>query len=79
MTQNISLKVKDLLQKWQAYVTTHTDFEVKLKECQLWIGQKSQKLSKALEMSMGTQSEVDQVSILTYFFVAGASAMFVDK
>ena len=58
--QNISLKVKDLLQKWQAYVSTHGDFEVKLKECQQWIAQKSQKLSKALEMSMGTQSEVDQ-------------------
>lgn len=57
--QNITLKVKDLLQKWQAYVATHNDFEAKLKECQLWICQKSQKLSKALEMSMGTQSEVD--------------------
>jgi nesprin-1 len=58
--QNITLKVKDLLQKWQAYVSAHSDFEAKLKECQVWISQKSQKLSKALEMSMATQSEVDQ-------------------
>lgn len=57
--QNIVLKVKDLIQKWQTYVNTHNDFEIKLNECQVWIGQKSNKLSKALEMSMGTQAEVD--------------------
>ena len=57
--QNIVLKVKDLIQKWQSYVNTHNDLEMKLNECQVWIAQKSQKLSRALEMSMATQADVD--------------------
>ena len=57
--QNIQAKVKDLFSKWQQYVGTHSEYEARLAECKTWVGDIDNRLAKAQEMGMLTQSEIE--------------------
>ena len=57
--QNICLKVKELVSKWQQYVGTHSEYDAKLEECISWINDIDVQLYKAQNMSMLTQSEIE--------------------
>ena len=57
--QQVSIKVKDLILRWQQYVSTHTEYNATLKECQDWLAAKTQELQKISNMGLGTQSSVD--------------------
>ena len=57
--QNVCGKVKELVSKWQHHVGTHSEYEAKLGECVTWITDISVRLSKAQEMSMLTQTEIE--------------------
>ena len=57
--QNICLKVKELVSKWQQYVGTHCEYDAKLEECISWINDIDVQLYKAQNMSMLTQPEIE--------------------
>ena len=57
--QNICSKVKELVAKWQQYVGTHSEYDAKLGECTEWINDIDIKLSKAQNMNMITQAEIE--------------------
>ena len=57
--QNICTKVKELVSKWQQYVGTHSEYDAKLGECVIWTNDIDSRLSKAQNMSMLTQKEIE--------------------
>ena len=57
--QQVSMKVKDLILRWQQYVSTHTEYNAVLKECREWLSAKGQELGKISSMGLGTQAKVD--------------------
>ncbi len=57
--QQVTLKVKDLVSKWQQLVKTHTDYEAALSECQQWIADRSSDLNHVSQMGMSSQADVD--------------------
>ena len=57
--QNICSKVKELVAKWQQYVGTHSEYEARLGESIEWINDIDIKLSRAQNMCMITQTEIE--------------------
>ena len=58
--QNINNKVRDLVAKWQQHVENHNEYDTKLSDCTEWINDIENKLEKAQNMSMLTQTEIDE-------------------
>ena len=55
--QQVSVKVKDLIQRWQQYVSTHAEYNAVLKECGEWLSAKGQELAKVSGMGLGSQAK----------------------
>ena len=55
--QQVSVKVKDLIQRWQQYVSTHAEYNAVLKECGEWLSAKEQELAKVSGMGLGSQAK----------------------
>ena len=58
--QHLSVKVKDLLAKWQQNVATHNEFEHHIDKARQWISHKITNLSKVEGMTVSEPSDVNE-------------------
>ncbi len=57
--QQVNLKVKDLVVKWQQLVKNHADYETTLEGCRQWIADKTSEFSRIAGANLSTQEDID--------------------